>query len=38
MEYLIQQNRRVAGAVIPKEASISAAGLRVVIIGGGWPD
>jgi glutamate synthase (NADPH/NADH) small chain len=35
MEFLTQQNRRVAGDEIPPEASISAAGKRVVVIGGG---
>ncbi|HUY97459.1 MAG TPA: glutamate synthase subunit beta [Verrucomicrobiae bacterium] len=36
MTYLAQQNRRVAGlAGLPGEPEISAAGLRVVILGGG---
>lgn len=39
MDYLVQQNRRVAGdmrgAVPPQAPPISAAGKRVVIIGGG---
>jgi glutamate synthase (NADPH/NADH) small chain len=35
MEYLTLQNRRNEGDVIPDEAFISAAGKRVVIIGGG---
>jgi glutamate synthase (NADPH/NADH) small chain len=35
MEYLTQQNRRCEGDTIPDDALISAAGRRVVIIGGG---
>jgi glutamate synthase (NADPH) small chain len=35
MEYLVQQNRRLAGDEIPESESITAAGKRVVIIGGG---
>jgi glutamate synthase (NADPH) small chain len=35
MEYLIQQNRRIAGDTIPEAQSIVATGKRVVIIGGG---
>ena len=35
MEYLPQQNRRVAGDRIPRGQTISAAGKRVVILGGG---
>jgi glutamate synthase (NADPH/NADH) small chain len=35
MEYLAQQNRRCEGDVIPDAQVISAAGQRVVIIGGG---
>lgn len=35
MEYLTQQNRRNAGAVIPPYAEITAKGKRVVVIGGG---
>jgi glutamate synthase (NADPH/NADH) small chain len=35
MEYLTLQNRRCEGDVVPDEAFISAAGRRVVIIGGG---
>ena len=35
MEYLTQQNRRGQGEAIAPEQSISAAGKRVVIIGGG---
>ncbi|MFL5580320.1 MAG: glutamate synthase subunit beta [Gemmatimonadaceae bacterium] len=35
MELLAQQNRRVAGDVIPPHAEISAAGKRVVVVGGG---
>jgi glutamate synthase (NADPH/NADH) small chain len=35
MEYLPQQNRRVAGEIIPAQQTISARGKRVVILGGG---
>lgn len=35
MEYLPQQNRRVAGDLIPPEEEITARGKRVVILGGG---
>jgi glutamate synthase (NADPH/NADH) small chain len=35
MEFLAQQNRRVAGAEVPEELAITAHGKRVVIIGGG---
>ena len=35
MEYLTQQNRICEGDVVPQEEIISAAGKRVVIIGGG---
>lgn len=35
MEYLEQQNRRVAGDAIPEAQAILAAGKRVVILGGG---
>ncbi|MFL5120986.1 MAG: glutamate synthase subunit beta, partial [Microvirga sp.] len=35
MEYLTQQNRRIAGDVIPADQSITAEGKRVVVIGGG---
>ena len=35
MDYLEQQNRRVSGDRIPDERAISAAGKRVVVIGGG---
>jgi len=35
MEYLVQQNRRLAGDAIPEEEIISGEGKRVVIIGGG---
>jgi NAD(P)H-dependent glutamate synthase small subunit len=34
-DYLIQQNRRVAGDVIPEADSVTATGKHVVIIGGG---
>jgi glutamate synthase (NADPH/NADH) small chain len=35
MDYLVQQNRRVAGETVPSLGGISAAGRRVIIIGGG---
>jgi glutamate synthase (NADPH/NADH) small chain len=35
MEYLPQQNRRVAGELIPEPAAITARGKRVIILGGG---
>jgi glutamate synthase (NADPH/NADH) small chain len=35
MDYLMQQNRRVAGVRIPPEEEIIATGKRVIIIGGG---
>jgi glutamate synthase (NADPH/NADH) small chain len=35
MDYLEQQNRRVAGETIPAEQEISAKGKRVAVIGGG---
>ncbi|MCO6412312.1 MAG: glutamate synthase subunit beta [Thiogranum sp.] len=35
MDYLAQQNHRVAGDMIEREAAISAAGKDVVVIGGG---
>jgi len=35
MDFLPQQNRRVAGDMIPEEISITAAGKKVVVIGGG---
>jgi glutamate synthase (NADPH) small chain len=35
VEYLTQQNRRMAGDTIPASESITAEGKRVVIIGGG---
>ncbi len=35
MDFLVQQNRRMAGERIPDEASISALDRRVVVIGGG---
>jgi glutamate synthase (NADPH/NADH) small chain len=35
MEFLEQQNRRVAGDVVPDEGAILATGKRVVVIGGG---
>ena len=35
MEYLPQQNRRVAGELIPEQDTITARGKRVIILGGG---
>ena len=35
MDFLTQQNRRVAGDVVESEGAISATGKRVVVIGGG---
>jgi len=35
MDYLPQQNRRVAGENVPAESEITAKGKRVVILGGG---
>ena len=35
MEFLPQQNKRVAGDEIPEESAISAAGKHVVVLGGG---
>jgi len=35
MDFLKQQNQRVAGDVIPEEKSISAKGKHVIVIGGG---
>jgi glutamate synthase (NADPH) small chain len=35
MEFLEQQNRRVAGEVVPENIAIHAKGKRVVVIGGG---
>ena len=35
MEYLPQQNRRVAGELIPPSETITARGKRVIILGGG---
>ncbi len=35
MDFLEQNNRRVAGAPIPEEAAITAAGKHVLVIGGG---
>ncbi|HED12829.1 MAG TPA: glutamate synthase subunit beta [Gammaproteobacteria bacterium] len=35
MEYLLQQNRRIAGEVIPDDIKISARGKNVIVIGGG---
>jgi glutamate synthase (NADPH/NADH) small chain len=35
MDFLTQQNKRMAGDTIPKSSEISAKGKRVVVIGGG---
>jgi len=35
MDFLVQQNRRMAGEHIPDESGISAFGRRVVVVGGG---
>jgi glutamate synthase (NADPH/NADH) small chain len=35
MEFLTQQNRRVAGDLVPRDGEILATGKRVVILGGG---
>jgi glutamate synthase (NADPH) small chain len=35
MDFLEQQNRRVAGERVPDEIAITAAGKRVIVIGGG---
>jgi len=35
MEFLTQQNKRVAGDTIPQDVSISAEGKHVIVIGGG---
>lgn len=35
MDFLIQQNRRLAGDIIPEEEVISAQGKHVIVIGGG---
>jgi NAD(P)H-dependent glutamate synthase small subunit len=35
MDFLVQQNRRLAGDIIPKEEQITAKGKAVVVIGGG---
>jgi glutamate synthase (NADPH/NADH) small chain len=35
MDYLIQNNKRVAGVTIPKDKEIIAKGRRVLVIGGG---
>jgi len=35
MEFLTQQNRKIAGIDIPKEQEISAKGKNVIVIGGG---
>lgn len=35
MEFLPQQNRRVAGDEIPEDTSITATGKKIVVIGGG---
>lgn len=35
MDYLPQQNKRVAGSEVPEETSLTAKGKRVIVIGGG---
>lgn len=35
MDYLTQQNRRVAGDVVPEDGALLASGKHVVVIGGG---
>jgi glutamate synthase (NADPH/NADH) small chain len=35
MDFLVQQNRRIAGDVVPDDIAILATGKRVVVIGGG---
>ncbi|MDB4970821.1 MAG: gltD [Myxococcales bacterium] len=35
MDFLTQQNRRVAGDIVPDEGAILATGKRVVVLGGG---
>ena len=35
MEFLTQQNRRVAGDLVPREGEILATGKRIVVLGGG---
>ena len=35
MEFLPQQNRRIAGDTIPEESALSAQGKHVIVIGGG---
>ena len=35
MDFLTQQNKRIAGETIPEEAAISAEGKHVIVIGGG---
>ena len=35
MDFLTQQNKRVAGDIIPEELTISAEGKHVIVIGGG---
>ena len=35
MDYLPQQNRRVAGEIVPAEREITSKGKRVIILGGG---
>ncbi len=35
MEFLTQQNRRVAGDLVPRDGEILATGKRVVVLGGG---
>lgn len=35
MDFLIQQNRRIAGGTVPEQEAISAQGKHVIVIGGG---
>ena len=35
MEFLVQQNKRVAGDTVPDEGAILATGKRVIVLGGG---
>ncbi len=35
MEFLVQQNRRVAGDIVPEHGALLATGKRVVVLGGG---
>ncbi len=35
MDFLVQQNRRVAGDVVPEKGALLATGKRVIVLGGG---